>query len=79
MKVRLFRYGLIYRKLCGIYQGGAGEINQDIYISTHNDIDKISLGFIRDEVGEIFFIVHEELFYQDCRGIRLISMVEKLP
>ena len=47
--------------------------------STHNDINEISLAFIRDEVGEIFFIVHEELFYQDCRVIRLISMVEKLP
>ena len=35
--------------------------------STHNNIYKISLAFIRDEVGEIFFIVHEELFYKDSR------------
>ena len=37
--------------------------------STHNNIYKISLAFIWDEVGEIFFIVHEELFYQDCRSM----------
>ena len=43
--------------------------------STHNNIYKISLAFIRDEVSEIFFIVHEELFYQDCLscGVSLLA------
>ena len=45
--------------------------------STHNNIYKISLAFIRDEVSEIFFIVHEELFYQDClsEGANLLAGV----
>ena len=49
--------------------------------STHNNIYKISLAFIRDEVGEIFFIVHEELFYQDCRtwGSLLSGLIDNYP
>ena len=44
--------------------------------STHNNIYKISLAFIRDEVSEIFFIVHEELFYKYCRveGVSLLTV-----
>ena len=44
--------------------------------SSNNNIDKISLAFIRDEVGEIFFIVHEEVLCEYSWTERMTEDIE---